>query len=462
MSIHNTSLSIEEIKTIFSSAEKIFFIGIGGVSMSALAEFSATLGKEIYGYDRVRNERCTRLEKIAKIKYCSTPDNVKGMDLVVYTNAIDEKNYEYRQAKRKNIPLISRANFLGFLISLHKRAIGVCGMHGKSTVTAMLGHILYTANENPTVFCGAKMQNFNSNFRFGGRTCCVFEACEYQSSFLSLPTTDAVVLNIDYDHPDYFRSLEEIKGVFQKYIDKASRAFINCDDINCRGLCHKNIITFGFDKCAMYRGELCVDTSKCSTAVREAEKDGLSFNVYKQNTFLCHCHIPYFGKHMVYNSLCAFALAHSSQVPTDTICKALSSFKGNEQRMEFIKKTDTGADIFVDYAHHPTEIKATISALTQKGYKKILCVFQAHTFSRTHFLYKEFTKAFDNTAELIIAPTFSAREENIFELSEEKFALDCGGEFISNFEKIAHRVAKTNCDCVVLMGAGDLSSRIPF
>ena len=455
MALSNTGFTINEINDLFSKSEKIFFIGIGGVSMSALAEFCATLGKEIYGYDKTRNERCARLEKIGKIKYSSTPDNVKGMDLVVYTNAIDDKCYEYRQAKRRGIPLISRANFLGYLISLHKRSIGVSGMHGKSTVTAMLGHIFYTANENPTVFCGAEMMNFGSNFRLGGRTCCIFEACEYQNSFLSLPRTDGVVLNIDYDHPDFFSSLDEIKGSFKEYVKSAKRVFVNCDDENCRELCHKSIITFGFDRCATYRAEICTPPAEGSV-----DKSGTWFYVYKQGTKLCKCYLPHKGKHMVYDALCAFAVAHASQIPTDVIVGALATFKGSRQRMEFIKKNDTEADIFVDYAHHPTEIKASVSSLLEEGYKRVLCVFQPHTFSRTHFLYKEFTGAFKGVDKLIIAPTFSAREENVFELSEEKFALDCGGEFESDLEKIRHRVEKSQCDCVVLMGAGDLASKI--
>lgn len=449
MSLHNTNLSIEEIHNLFLTGEKIFFIGIGGISMSAMAKFCATFGKEVYGYDKERTPITEELEKIGKIKYCSTPDNVKGMDIVIYTNAISEQNYEYKQAKRKSIPLISRANFLGYLVSLHKQKIGVCGMHGKSTVTALLGHIFYQGEENPTVFCGAEMESFHSNFQFGGRACCIFEACEYQNSFLNLPTTDAVVLNIDYDHPDFFTDLTDVKASFKKYIAKARRVFLNCDDENVQELCHKNAVTFGFNKCATYRGEICGVYS-----------DGTEFNVFLKGDYLCKCKIAGHGKHMVYNALCAFAVGHTSRIQIDKIMYALSTFKGNKRRMEFVKKTDTGADIFEDYAHHPTEIKASLSSLKDRGYKSILCIFQPHTFSRTHFLYSRFTQAFKDAQELIIASTFSAREENIFELSEEKFAQDCNGELITNIEKIAHRIAKTDCDCVVLMGAGDLSSRL--
>ena len=449
MSLSNTNFSNKEIDLFLSKAEKVFFIGIGGISMSAIATFTASLGKEVYGYDRTRSCVSSRLEKIGKIKYSSTPDNVKGMDLVVYSCAIDEKNHEYRQSRRQGTPLISRANFLGYIISLHKRGIGVCGMHGKTTTTAMISHIFYNAEENPTIFCGGEMINFDSNYRLGGRGCCVFEACEYQNSFLSLPTTDAVVLNIDYDHPDFFESLDQIKSSFKEYIKDAKRVYLNCDDENVKELCHKNAITFGFDSHAIYRGE-----------IYSVNSQGTSFKVYKHQELLCVCHISFFGKHTVLNSLCAFAVAHTNGISVECIKESLSTFKGVKRRTEFLRKSDTGADIFEDYGHHPTEIISSISAFLEMGYKRILCVFQPHTFSRTHFLYSQFTSAFESVTELIIAPTFSAREQNIFELSEEAFALDCGGVFISDFEKIAHRVKGPNCDCVILMGAGDLKSKL--
>lgn len=451
MAISNTNLSFEEIHKEFTRAEKIFFIGIGGISMSALAEFCANAGKQIYGYDRERTKESTRLEGIGKIKYYSTPDNITGMDMVVYTNAIDESNFEYRRARKLKLPLISRANFLGYVVSLHKTQIGVSGMHGKSTTTAMLAHIFEKSLQNPTVFCGAEMKSCGTNCRLGGRECCIFEACEYQNSFLSLPTTHAVVLNIDYDHPDFFDSIDTVKRSFKQYIKDAKQVFVNSDDECCRELCHKSIITFGFNKNSIFRAEICK---------REKNDTGLSFFVYKRGELLCKCSILSFGRHMVYNALCAFAVANTYGIGAELICNALSTFEGSRRRMEFFKKSDTGADIFEDYAHHPAEIEASLEELCQRGYKKILCVFQPHTFSRTYYLYERFTKAFSRASSLIVAPSFSAREENIFELSEEKFALDCGGEFVSQIKKIAHRVQKNDYDCVVLMGAGDLSAKL--
>lgn len=451
MSINNTNIQYDLINQEFSKAEKIFFIGIGGISMSSLAELCALMGKKVYGYDRERNDAARRLEKIGRIKYYSTPDNVTGMDMVIYTSAIDESNHEYRQAKRLGILTLSRANFLGYIISLYKVQIGVCGMHGKSTTTAMLSHIFDTACENPTVFCGAKMKSGEQAHRFGGREYCIFEACEYKRAFLSLPSTDVAVLNIDYDHPDYFTDMEDIKSAFDDYIKRAKRVFLNCDDENCRQLCHKSIVTFGFGKNATYRAEMLKEEI-CDT--------GSAFLVYKRGQLLCKCTLSSKGRHLVLDSLCAFAVSHSYGIATEVICRALSTFEGSHRRMEFIKKSDTGADIFEDYAHHPAEIASSLSALREMGYMNILCVFQPHTFSRSYYLYDRFKACFADARELIVAPTFSAREENVFELSEEKFATDCGGVLIRGDKEIAERIRTAKNDCIVLMGAGDLSGRI--
>lgn len=451
MSVPNTYFSTKEIHSIFSKAEKIFFVGVGGVGMSALAEFCSHIGKRVYGYDQKRSAESARLEKIGNIKYYSTPDNIKGMDMVIYTNAIDEGCFEYKCAKQKKVPLISRANFLGYIVSLHNSKIGVSGMHGKSTTTAMLAHIFNTACMNPTVFCGAQMLNFSSNYRHGGRDFCIFEACEYQNSFLSLPTSDGVILNIDYDHPDFFSGIDEIKRSFEKYIKDAKRVYINYDDEISRGLCHKSIITYGMNRCSTYSAKVYKSTEN---------EHGVSFFVYKRGERLCSCSLNFAGEHFVYDALCAFAVAHTNGIAPDVISNALSTFKGCGRRMELMGNCDTGAPIFEDYAHHPKEINASISSLKEMGYKRILCVFQGHTYSRTFYLYDRFTRAFKDASELIVYPIFPAREENVFELSEEKFALDCGGEYVTDIDQIARIVKQSDCDAALIMGAGDLSRRL--
>lgn len=444
MPIPNTNLSIFDTSVIFSKAETVFFIGIGGVSMSAIAKFCALSGKKIIGYDRARTQVTQEMERYGEVKYYSTPDNVRDAHLVVYTNAIDEENHEYKEALRLGIPVISRANFLGYLVSLHKFSCGVAGSHGKSTTTAMLGKIFYDAQKNPTVFCGGAMRDFGSNFQFGGKECCIFEACEYQNSFLSLPCTDALVLNVDLDHPDFFKTQEQLISSFQQYISGARRVYLNCDNHLSRHLVHSPATTFGLNNGATYRGYL--------------ENDG-KVKVYKGADLLATLKLQLHGVHNVYNALGAFTVAHTRGIPANIIEKSLSTFTGVGGRMGFLKKSDTGADVFEDYAHHPTEIEATLFTLKER-YSRVMCVFQPHTFSRTFYLYSQFTKALSLADRVIIAPTYSAREENTFGISDEGLARDSGGEFISDFKEIAHRVASTDCDTVVLMGAGDLSLRI--
>lgn len=449
MPIKNTNFTFEEIDYYFKKAKKIFFIGIGGVSMGSLAKWTAINGKRVYGYDRERKESTRELEKIAEVKHYSTPDNVSDMDMVIFTNAIDENNFEYKRAKKMGIPLVSRANFLGYIASLHENRIGVCGSHGKSTTTSLISHIFDVACKNPTCFCGAEMMNFSSCERVGGREVCIYEACEYLDSFLNLKPTHAVITNVDFDHPDYFSSLEDVKKSFSKYIADAKKVFINCDDENSLGLTHPYIITYGFSKKANYMAE-----------IEEKNEKGQYFTVFKNGERLCRCFIGQAGKHMVYNSLCAFAVAHTSRIPQEVIKEAISTFKGSKRRFEFVRKTDTGACIFEDYAHHPTEIKASISSAKEMGYKKIMCVFQPHTFSRTYYLYNEFVNSFKDVSKLIIYPVFSAREKNVYELSEEKFAHDCNGEYIVDKKKIALEINTSDCDCILLLGAGDLSEKM--
>ena len=241
MSVPNTNFDNEKIHKLFKNSKRIFFIGIGGISVSSLASYCVFLGKEVFGCDKVRSKESKKLESIAKIKYYSTPDNINDMDLVIYSTAIDADNFEYVSARKKSIPLISRANFLGYIISLHKTKIGICGTHGKSTTVSMLAKIFTYAKRKPTVFCGAEMKEFSSPYIFGCQDVCIYEGCEYLNSFLSMPKTDGGILNIEYDHPDFFPSLDSEITSFQAYIENAERAYINIDDPACQKIIHKNV-----------------------------------------------------------------------------------------------------------------------------------------------------------------------------------------------------------------------------
>ena len=445
MMIENSGYTCIELDKIFKRSKKIFFVGIGGISMSALAEYCIYLGKEVYGYDRERSDVCKKLERVAKkIKYCSSPDSASHMDMVVYTGAISSDNFEIRCAIKEGIPLISRSQLLGYFMSSYRYRIGVAGMHGKSTVTSLIAHIFEVADKNPTVFCGAIMNEYLCQYKFGSGEHFIFEACEYKDSFLDFCPTDSVILNIDYDHPDYFKSKSQILDSFKKYAKIGDRVFINADDtLSNEAFANselQSVITFGIENDASYTAK-ATDTG---------------FVAYHKGKRLVECKVKQKGIHMIYNSLCALAVATENNIDPRVSAYAISTFEGTERRLQLIKKGGGRGDIYVDYAHHPREIQATLDALYQMGYKSILCVFQPHTYSRTAALYNEFKEALKNVNKLIIAPIYAAREENIYGITSEGFALDVKGKYMEDFEKIKGEILRANNDAVVIMGAGDI------
>lgn len=442
MSVENTSLDYEQMDRIFERANSIFFIGIGGVSMSALADFCARCGKRVFGYDCARSEFSACLEKSCFIKYCSTPDSVDGMELVIYSTAIDEGNLELRRARELKIPTVSRANFLGYVMSRHKSRIAICGTHGKSTTTAMLGHIYLNAGHDPSVFCGAHMIDSGGTHVIGSGDFIV-EACEYKNAFLSLCPTQAGITNIDFDHPDFFKSEEQIIDSFQKFVNMAEKIYLNSDSALCQKVKHSKKITYGIDKKADYTAKIA----------HRSGKNG--FTVFLYGTELASCSLPFFGKHFVYDALCAFCIAHQNGISPSSIVQALSTFSGTKRRMELIK-SDTYRHFFEDYAHHPSEIRASLEALKESGFKRILCVFQPHTYSRSYYLQREFASCFFSADSLVILPTYGARTENDFGLCDKDFATLCGGIYAPDALCALSLIDKSSCDAVVLMGAGDL------
>ena len=446
MSLGNSHIPFTELDALFTRSKKIFFVGIGGIGMSSLAEYCVYVGKEVYGYDRERNDACKKLEGVAKkIKYCSTPDSASHMDMVIYTSAMDNDNFEIQCAIREGLPLISRANFLGYIMSGYERRIGVAGMHGQSTVTSLLAHIFEHADTDPTVFCGAVMKEFLSPYKFGNGGTVIAEACEYKDSFLNLNPTDAIILNIDMDHPDYFTSLDSIISSFQKYANGAERVFINADDKESEKICAAELISFGISNAADYR----------ATDIKRVN-GSQSFSVSYQKRSLGVFTICQAGMHSIYNSLCAIAVAHRSGVPISAIKEALISFKGSERRLEYYKKTRGSGRIYIDYAHHPREIESSLLALREMGYNNILCIFQSHTYSRTYALYNDFKAALSLASRLIITDIYPAREQNIYGITDSGFAADMGGEYQPNLAKIAEEIAECDNDAIVIMGAGDI------
>lgn len=455
-----TNYKPEDLDRIFSTPKSVYFIGIGGISMSSLAHISKVRGNTVGGYDRTRSPLTEILEKEGiKISYELSPERIDKYDVIIYTAAIKSDNPELSYALKLDAAgkkyCVYRADYLGWLMSNYKNRIGVAGMHGKSTVTGMISAIFMEAKRDPTVVLGAVLDAIGGAYRIGSDRDFIMEACEYQDSFLSFTPNIAVVMNIELDHTDYFGGIEDIINSFRKYVSIASEGYAvaNTDDKNVlRALegYKGKLVSFGLNPDAMYTAK----NISCKNGVQE-------FDIYKSGNLFLHAELSSAGQHIIVDSLAAAAVADICGIPADTIGSGLAAFKGVKRRMELRGKftTDSGARVplYDDYAHHPTEIKATISAAQMLGFKRLYVVFQPHTYSRTASLFDQFAAAFDHS-EVIFTDIYAAREVNTFGVSAEKLAEKAGGKFISGLENIAAYLKATlsEGDGLIVMGAGDI------
>ena len=456
MSLENTNYGPERIRKMLSSCRRLFFVGVGGVSMSALAELSLHAGYAVGGSDRGESGALARLESLGVELFREhRAENINGYDALIYTVAISKENPEYRAALSLGIPCISRADYMGYLMSSFRRRIGISGMHGKSTATAM-GADIFLAAGDATVLCGAPLP------KHGGDPCVIgkeretflFEACEYMDSFLEFYPTLAVILNIGLDHVDYFHSMDEVRRSFLKFALRASESGVlyNADDEETkRALADYPYArhTFGLSSDAEF------------TARRLASEKGCySFDFCRNGKTLCRVTLQVPGKHNVYNALAAGSAAILSGVLPETVAKALAAFCGAGRRMEKKGRLSSGALVYDDYGHHPDEIRATLAGAKEMGYRRLLCAYQPHTYSRTAGLFEEFCTAFDCADRVFFAPIYAAREQNTFGISSDDIAERIGEKAssypdFSSLAKAIEREAKED-DLVLIMGAGDI------
>lgn len=435
----------------------IFFIGIGGISMSSLAHISHEAGYRVGGSDRSESALTRMLsDEGVDIRYAHAPENLAGYDLAVYTVAISEDNPEYVYAKEHAIPLVSRADYLGYIMYKYKNRIGISGAHGKSTCTSMLAHAFMHAKADPTVVSGAVLDEMGGAYRIGGDEHFIFEACEYMDNFLSFYPSIAVILNVEYDHSDYFANIEQTYASFASYASLTNAAeggacVYNADDEKTRRSLSDSkakLVSFGIECDADYRAENIVYT--CGHA---------DFDITKHGERVVHITLTVPGKHNIYNALAAFAVCDICGIDTKTAGEGISSFGGCKRRMEYKGKV-CGASLYEDYAHHPTELKASITSARDFSGKRVISVFQPHTYSRTAELYGDFVCALSESDAVVMADIYSARETNTYGVSSEQIARDIGEKavYIDSFEGICEYVREhAGEDCVVLiMGAGDI------
>ncbi|MBQ4648313.1 MAG: UDP-N-acetylmuramate--L-alanine ligase [Clostridia bacterium] len=433
-----------------------YFVGIGGISMSSLALILKRDGKNVKGYDRRRSDATKSLENEGiEIFYECDELNSKGCDIAVYTAAVDMSHPEIQNVASNGIPLISRAELLGAIAKSYPNSIAVAGTHGKSTTCGILSQIFLSLNgADPTILIGAKLPSISSTFRTGHDRNFVFEACEYKDSFLQFYPTVSVILNVELDHTDYFSCIEQMDESFNHFMNNTAKD--GCVIVN-KDSEHAMLCTKGCER------KLYTYSVKDETADFYAKNihfvDGLPGYtlVFKgREVFEAELSIP--GVHNISNSLAAVAAAFMSKVPDDAIIKGLKDFRGVGRRFEF-KGTLNGAKVYDDYAHHPDEVIATLSAAKRLCGGRLISVFQPHTFSRTYDLLDSFKQSFDNADIKVFADIFPAREENIYGISSEHIAEGMENAVcIDSFQGIADylRANVREGDTVIIMGAGDI------
>lgn len=455
-------------KINFKQPVHVHFIGIGGISMSGLAEILLKEDFRVSGSDNKESALTDHLEQLgAAIFYRQQASNIiPGIDVVVYTAAIHEDNEEYQEALRQNLPMLSRAELLGQLMTNYKVPVAVSGTHGKTTTTSMLSHILLAGNMDPTISVGGILKAIGGNIRVGGSEVFVTEACEYTNSFLHFFPNIGIILNIDADHLDFFKDLDDIRNSFHKFaklLPENGTLIINNSipnlseitaDLSCK------IITYGND--TKNTGSGGYPPAYIASNISHNDLGEASFDLYRQGNFVSRINLSVNGDHNVSNALAAIAAADLLDVSVDAIKEGLRSFHGTDRRFE-LKGMLNGVTIIDDYAHHPTEIQASLAAAKNYPHREIWCVFQPHTYTRTKALFREFVDALCETDHVVLADIYAARETDTLGISSKDIAdalkeKGCDAYYFSSFQDIEDfctRICQKG-DLLITMGAGDV------
>lgn len=448
-------------KLDFNKPAKLHFTGIGGISMSALAEIMLSRHFIVTGSDSKESDITGHLESLgAKVYIGQRASNVASdVDVLIYTAAVKQDNPELVAATELGIPLLTRAEFLGQIMKNYSTAIGVAGTHGKTTTTSMLSQIMLEADLDPTILVGGIMPTIGSNTRVGNSDKLITEACEYTNSFLSFAPTIGIILNVAEDHLDFFKDINDIRNSFHKYaklIPADGLLVINGDIEKIDAITNNlecNVITVGEN----------AESNDYSAANIEFDDFARpSFDLLYNKEVIGHISLQVTGIHNVYNSLAAIAAARFMGIDIDLISAGLHNCAGAERRFQF-KGTLGNITIIDDYAHHPDEIKATLTTAKRFPHKNTWCVFQPHTYTRTKALLNDFAEVLSKTDNVILADIYAAREKNTLGISSEdlvKKINEKGGNacYFPSFDEIENFLLE-NCidgDLVITMGAGDV------
>lgn len=435
----------------FLTARHIHMIGIGGSGMCPIAELLLSRGYKVTGSDRNDNANVKRLRELGVTVYNEhIGDNIQGADLVAYSAAVPESNPEMVVAGENNIPKMERSELLGAITRCYDNVIGVSGTHGKTTVSSMITQILLINKQNPNAVIGGKLPMANSSCVVGESETLVCESCEFVDSFLQFSPDITVLLNIDDDHMDYFKTMENLKDSFKKFVSMGKICYANGDDADVKDVIStldSKVITYGFDEINDYHPQNI-----------KPGKYGYCFDVVKKGEVVgsIEMHAP--GKHNIYNGLVSFAVCYDMGVSPSGIADALSKFTGAGRRFEFIGESK-GVTVVDDYAHHPTEMMATLQAAKTLDYKKVIVVFQPYTYSRVALLRDGMIQALSVADKVFMTPIVAAREENVYGVKSEDVtdALP-DAQVVADYNELADKMiaAANDGDLIITMGAGDI------
>lgn len=444
----------------FKQPIHVHFIGIGGISMSGLAEILLKEGFTVSGSDRSESPLTRQLEADGiQLFYGQKAENIiPGIDLVVYTAAIRPDNPEYAAAEAASLPMLTRAQLLGQIMHNYENSFAVAGTHGKTTVTSMLCHILLEADADPTVNVGGILPAIGGNIRVGSSDHFLCEACEYTNSFLNFYPKYNVILNVEEDHMDFFKDIHDIRNSFRRFAQntKENGALIiggAIDNVNelTDGLSCK-VVTFGFSEENDYSArDFQYDENGCA-----------SFIPVVKGSALPRIRLSIPGEHNILNATAAIACCDTASIPFEAIQKGLASFSGTDRRFQY-KGTFQGVTVIDDYAHHPTEIRATLTAARNHPHKRLIVAFQPHTYSRTKAFLDDFAQALSLADQVVLADIYAAREKNTYGITSLdllKKLEDTGAkcQYFPTFEEIENFLKKNcvNGDLLITMGAGNI------
>ncbi len=428
-------------------------IGIGGISMSSLAFALSRRGLTVWGSDRAKNEMTERLEAAGiRVVHEHRGDTVEGAGVVIRTAAVHDDNPEIIRARELGIPVLERAEAWGQIMRGYRDVVCIAGCHGKSSTTGIATHIALEAGLDPSVMIGAELPAIGGNYRIGAGDLFIAEACEYCDSFLQFPPTVAVVNNIEEDHLDYFKNLENIKRSFRKFIELVpaqGAVAANRDSANVRDTLNGytgRVVWFGMDgNCAVTARDIAMERGyPVFTLVRPDGERRVRLR------------IP--GEYNIYNALAAASAFYALGTDLDATARGLEAYGGIARRFELCGEIG-GVPVIDDYAHHPTALHELLSAVRDMGYERIICAFQPHTYSRTAALYEAFKDALSLADIVLLADVYAAREDNVYGVDMRRMAEEIAGAvYLGSFERIAAYIREIvrPGDIVLTVGAGDI------